>query len=389
MPLSGVKVLDFTSNLPGPYCSMLMADMGAEVIKVENPAGGDPARSFLQKDPENDSPYFLSINRSKKSLALNLKDPAAIKIIERLTAAGHDIWLDGFRPGFMAKMGLGYQSASARFPGLIYAAISGYGQSGPRVAAAGHDAGYLARSGLLYATGGSDGTPVLPAIQVADLAGGALPAAVGILAALYQRQQTGRGRMVDVAMCNSLFSLGAFTFSAVVAGLEHAEPQHMLLTGRYPCYHVYRTSDGRHVSVSGLEAKFWRAFVQEVGRPDLLTRGYDSSAVHEVAAVIAEHDFAHWREVAERVDCCLDPILTPAEARNSRHAREMALTFTMHDPRRGPLSQAAPLLPAMSGGGHTPPPVLGQHTRQILESLKYSEGEIADLAAQGAVGLGD
>ncbi len=388
MPLSSVKVLDFTYNLPGPYCSMLLADLGAEIIKIENPAGGDPSRGFLQ-DQQDDSPYFLAVNRSKRSLALNLKHPEARRVIERLVAAGYDVWLEGFRPGVMARLGLGYQDMSRRFPALIQASISGYGQEGPRAGSAGHDAGYLARSGLLYPTGDPGGDPALPALQVADLAGGALPAAVGILAALIQRQRTGQGRLVDVAMADSLFSLGAFALSAAAAGREDPEPGGLGLGGRYPCYRLYRTADGRHVVLAALEPKFWRAFIQEVGRPELAERQFDPAAAAEVARIIAGRDLTYWDDFGQRVDCCLDPVLTPAEAEAGDQARAHQLVWSLPDPRRGALRQGAPLLRNLAHGRHRPPPGLGQHTRPILDGLGYDPAEIERLATEGAVKLGD
>lgn len=388
MPLSSVKILDFTFNLPGPYCSLILADLGADVLKVENPASGDSARGFMHAGT-GDSPYFLAINRSKRSLALNLKDPDARRVIERLTAQGYDVWLEGFRPGVMGRMGLDYQTMSQRFPSLIQASISGYGQDSPRVAAAGHDAGYMARAGMLYPSGPPGGPPVLPTIQIADLAGGALPAAVGVLAAIIQRQATGQGRLVDVSMVDCLFSLGHFVLAGAAAGKEEARPQGLGLTGLHPCYHIYQTSDGRHVVLASLERHFWLAFVEAIARPGLRDRQFDPSAVDEVAQVIAAQDFAHWSIFSERVDCCLDPVLTPAEAEASDQAKAHHLVWELDDPARGTLRQGPPLLRNLAERPHSPPPGLGQHTREVLSQAGFDDSEIERMAARGAVRLGD
>lgn len=386
MALEGLKVLDFTSNLPGPYAAMVLADLGASVIKVENPSAGDPTRAFGSPN-DRDSPYFLSVNRSKQSLAVNLKSPEGRRVILDLLADGWENWLEGSRPGVMARLGLDHASLSREYPRLICVSITGYGQHGPLSHAAGHDAGYLARSGLLYASGAPGGPPALPAVQAADLAGGALPAVAGLLAAVIERQRTGRGRLVDVAMCDSLFSLGCFSLATADTGAGGPEPGDLRLTGRYPCYRVYPTSDGRHVVMAGLEEKFWVNLVTALDRPDLLPRQYDPGAVPELAAEVAARDFAWWREFADRVDCCLEPVLTLAEARTSEQARARGLVCTLADPRRGPLFQSAPLLPDLSPTAPAPPPVLGEHTAQILAGLGYSDQRIQELASQGAVRL--
>lgn len=387
MPLSGYKVLDFTSNLPGPYCSMVLADLGAEVIKIENPAGGDAARAFMQPG-QGDSPYFLAVNRSKRSMALNLKDPAAKEIINRLTRQGYDIWLEGSRPGVMARLGLDYNTMSAKFPALIYAAISGYGQNGPYDQRAGHDAGYLGRSGLLHASGPPGGPPSLNAVQIADLAGGALPAVIGILAACVERSRTGQGRMVDVSMFDSLFSLGCFAMSGTTNHRESAETGGFLLGGRCPCYRIYETVDARYVVVAALEPHFWKKFVDAVDRPDLVPRQFDPTAINEVAKIIAAHNLDYWMEFADRVDCCLDPVLTLAEAEASEQVRDHKLVFDLQDPLRGPIRQAAPLLRTMGPNQPAPPPTLGQHTGEILSNLDYSPNEITTLAERGAIKIG-
>ncbi len=259
--LKDLKVLDLTMNLPGPYMTWLLACMGAEVIKVENPDGGDYARGLGGAKSGTGTPYFQAINRNKKSVALNLKHPEARRLFLALLET-YDVLVDGFRPGTMERLGLGFDVTSARQERLIHVSISGYGQDGPYRRRAGHDVNYLSLAGVIGMTGTREGQVALPGVQIADLAGGSLMGLCGLLVAVIQREKTGRGQFVDVSMFHGSLSLATMVFGGIQAGLEEPFPGKMVLNGRFPCYGLYRTKDGRYMSLGALEFKFWQKLLQ-------------------------------------------------------------------------------------------------------------------------------
>lgn len=389
MPLSHLKVLDFTNFLPGPCCTLILADLGAEVLKIENPAGGDPARGFLAHPGPHESPQFLAVNRHKRSLALNLKDPVAVEIIWRLAESGYDTWVEGFRPGVMDRLGLGHRTALARMPRLIYASITGFGQEGPLNQRAGHDIGYLALTGLFSGIRGPVHGPALDAFQVADLSGGSLSATVAILAAEVRRRKTGQGAYLDVAMHDSTMFLSGFAAAGLWSG-ERPRQENVRLLADYPCYNVYRSSDDRWVVLAAVEEKFWLNFLKAADRLDLAGRQYDPSpeVFEEVARIFAGKTFAQWRETADGVEACLEGVLNFEEAWREPQVAARGLSVTLEDPRRGPLTQPAEMVRLGRGAaGAAPPPRLGEHTRQVLEELGYDRKDVAELAARGAVAL--
>lgn len=322
LPLQGIRVLDLTRLLPGPACTMHLADMGAEVIKIEDPGPGDYARHMGPVRNEV-SLFFLAVNRGKQFLQLDLKDAAQRERFLAMVGEA-DVVVESFRPGVMNKLGLGWEVLRARNPKLVMCSISGYGQTGPFAQLAGHDINYIGYAGMLEQNTGPDGTPALPNLQVGDLLGGSLSAVQGILAALLAAKMSGRGRFIDVSMTDAVFAHNIMPIAAVNDSGHTAAPGRDLLTGGVPCYNVYRTSDQRYMAVGALELKFWETCCDVLERPDLKTRhwahgqevgGSDAMAVKtELDALFVQQPLHYWTEKFATVDCCVTPILRADEA---------------------------------------------------------------------------
>ncbi len=296
-------MLDMTRLLPGPMCTLYLADLGADVIKVEDAGAGDYARGVAIRPAANagaTTAWFRALNRNKRSLAVDLKSPEGHRAFMTL-ARGADVIVEGFRPGVVSALRVDYDAVRATNPRIVYCALSGYGQTGPRRSAAGHDVNYLGYAGVLEYTGQRGGAPALANLQIADLLGGAATAAIGILAALFGAHRSGHGRFVDVAMADAvlahqIFALGALEDTGVVAARGDD-----LLTGGVPCYGVYETRDGRWLAVGALEAKFWRALCETLGRPDLvafqLATGVEGARVRaDVQKIFRGDTLAGWCE---------------------------------------------------------------------------------------------
>jgi alpha-methylacyl-CoA racemase len=321
LPLAGIRVLDLTRLLPGPVATMHLADMGAEVIKIEDPGAGDYARVMGPVRAEV-SQFFVAVNRGKRMLRLDLKDAAQREQLLAMVETA-DVLVESFRPGVMDKLGLGWTTLRARNPQLVMCAISGYGQNGPFAQLAGHDINYISYAGMLEQNAGVDGVPALPNLQVADLLGGAQSALQGILAALVAVKMGGAGRFIDVSMADAMLAHNLMPLVAVNNGAP-ASPGLDLLTGGVPCYNVYRTADGRHMAVGALELKFWQACCDVLARPDLKTRhwqlgqqvgGADAMALKaELEAIFATRTLAQWTETFAAADCCVSPVLRTEEA---------------------------------------------------------------------------
>ena len=326
-PLAGIRVLDLTRLLPGPVATMQLADLGADVLKIEDPGPGDYARAMGPVRNEV-SQFFVAVNRGKRFLRLDLKDAAQR---ERLLALvdDADVLVESFRPGVMAKLGLGWDVLKQRKPSLVMCAISGYGQHGPFAQLAGHDINYIGYTGMLAENCGPDGVPVLPNLQIGDLLGGAQSALQGILAALLAVKMGAPGRLVDISMTDAVLAHNIMPLVAVNNSKGNgngapAAPARDLLTGGVPCYNVYRTADGRFRAVGALELKFWQLCCDVLGRPDLKTRhwqlgqsvgGADALAVKaELDAIFAQRTLAEWSASFGASDCCVTPILSSAEA---------------------------------------------------------------------------
>jgi alpha-methylacyl-CoA racemase len=403
LPLAGIRVLDLSRLLPGGFCSLLLADLGAEVLKVEDTGMGDYIRWSppYVEGAENSakSALFLALNRNKRSIRIDLKSDRGREALLRLVAE-HDVVLESFRPGVLDRLEVGYERMREVNPGIVYCAISGYGQTGPKREAAGHDMNYLGLVGLLGLTGERDGVgghPIQAAGQIADLGGGALMGAFGILAALRERDGSparpgsGEGQVVDVSMAD-----GALSWLAMVAGAYFADGHvphrgELPLAGSLICYRPYECADG-WVTLGALEPKFWQAWCRGVGREDLIERQFEGpgSAAHgQVLEIFKGRTRAQWQEFAVQHDCCLEPVLELDEALDSElvRAREMVVELDQPGVAGGVRQLGLPVKLARTPGDHArlPGPALGEHTERVLAEAGYTAEEIAALLESGAV----
>jgi alpha-methylacyl-CoA racemase len=291
-PLAGIRILDLTRLLPGPVTTLHLADLGAEVIKIEDPQVGDYARTLGTGQGE-DSAYFRMINRNKQGLRLDLKKPEGVEVFMRL-AREADVIIESFRPGVMDKLGVGYAAIAAVNPKIAYCSISGYGQDGPYKDLAGHDINYLGYAGVLDQIGSAGGNPAIPNFQIADLLGGAMTAAMGILAAVIEAQRTGQGRYIDVSMTESVLAHTYFSMLRLNDAGQSAPRGTDLLSGGLPCYATYRCADGKHMAVGALEGKFWKTACEVLGHPDWLKRQWDASLRGELAELFATRPRDEW-----------------------------------------------------------------------------------------------
>jgi alpha-methylacyl-CoA racemase len=391
-PLSDIRVLDLSRLLPGGFCSLLLADFGAEVLKVEDTGMGDYIRwsppYYDGADDSAKSALYLALNRGKRSIRLNLKEERGREVLLRLVK-DYDVVLESFRPGVLHRLGVGYERLREENPGLVYCAISGYGQDGPYRDRSGHDMNYLGLIGLLGLTGEKDGPPIQPGGQIADIGGGALMAAFGIMAALHERRASGEGQFVDVSMADgalSWLSLVAARYLCDGAVPVRGEPE---LAGGLICYRPYACKDG-WVTLGALEPKFWQAWCRGVGREDLIEKQFErpgSDAHAEVERVFLERTREEWQEFATHNDCCLEPMLDLDEALDSELVKAREMVVELDQPGAGPVKQLGiPIkLTRTPGAVDAPGPALGEHTDEVLNALGYSPDDIEALKEAGAV----
>ncbi len=395
LPLAGLRVLDLTRLLPGGYASQLLADLGADVLKIEEPGTGDYARG-MPPFARTVGQAFLAVNRNKRSAAINLKHPAGREALLRLVD-GADVLLESFRPGVMARLGLAHETLRERNSRLIVCAISGYGQDGPYRQRVGHDLNYIGYAGLLAHLMRPGQPPTLPGAQFADIAGGALMAVIGVLAAVAGRAATGQGRTIDVSMLDGTLALMPLLAAAALTGGGEPGPGEAWLAGALPGYNVYETADARYVTLAALEPKFWAEFCRRVERPDLIERQFPADAadrqrtMDELAALFRTRTRDEWVALLGDAEVCLGPVNTLSEALDDPQVRARGVSAPAdYGPAEG-MGAALRTAPTMSDvpfDTRIGLPGLGEHTRAALLAAGYSEDELAALAAAGAIALG-
>jgi len=404
LPLQDIRVLDLSRLLPGGFCSLLLADFGADVLKVEDTGMGDYIRwsppYYEGAHDSAKSALFLALNRNKRSIRLDLKSEGGCEALLALVRE-YDVVLESFRPGVLDRLGVGYERMREVNPGIVYCAISGYGQDGPKREASGHDMNYLGLVGLLGLTGerggvGGEGGPIQSAGQIADLGGGALMAAFGIMAALRERDGStahpgsGEGQLVDVSMAD-----GALSWLAMVAGAYFADGNvprrgELPLAGSLVCYRPYECADG-WVSLGALEPKFWQAWCRGVGREELVAKQFErpgSEAHEQVKEIFKGRARGDWEAFAREHDCCLEPVLELDEALASELVREREMVVELSQPGvdGGVRQLGIPVKLSRTPGEHArlPGPALGEHTAQALLAAGYSPEQVDELLASGA-----
>jgi alpha-methylacyl-CoA racemase len=379
-----MRVLDLCRLLPGDFATWVLADLGAEVIKVEDTGGGDYMR-WTPPMAGHSSAMYWAINRGKRAIKLDLKQDAGKEVLLKLVD-GADALLEGFRPGVMDRLGLGWETLSKRNPALVYCAITGYGQDGPYALRAGHDLGYNSLAGLQGITGTAEGELALPGFQVADMAGGGFSGALSVVAALLMRDRDPerKGSFLDVSMFDGVSAIISPHVAGAMASGDAAEPGLMPLNGGYACYRTYRAADGRWMALAALEPKFWKAFCELVDRADLVDRGLESNDdIHaQVGEVIASRTRAQWEELLKGHDVMLEPVNSLAESVDDPQSKARGLWLDVG----GEIPQPAPVV-RLPGGYHADPRVAeqGADTDAVLAELGYSEGEIEDLRAAGII----
>lgn len=388
LPLAGLRLLDLSRLYPGPFASLVLADLGAEVVKVEEPQGGDYLR-WMPPLAGKQSGFFHALNRNKRSLALDLKAPGGAEVFRKL-AARADVVLESFRPGVMDRLGLGYQALRQANPRIVLCSISGYGQQGPYRERAGHDLDYCAIAGVLAVNGPVE-RPVPPGVQIADVAGGSWPAVAGILAALVRRGVTGEGAHVDVSMTDGALAMLALQQGGADARGTPLAREREMLNGGGACYRVYRTRDGRHMALGALEPHFFAAFCRGVGRPELAARQLDGGGrgpVEEVEEIFRGRTFAEWTTFAAEHDCCLAPVLEGDEPRADPQLQARGLFLSVETPWEGRAmpSLATPVRLAGVTAPQAPAPELGADTDRVLAEAGFGAAEIAALRERGVVG---
>jgi len=381
MPLTGIRVLDLTRLLPGAFCTMLLADMGADVVKVEDPTGGD----FMRWTPplvEGQSALFNALNRNKRSLTLNLKSEAGRDLLLRLVEQA-SVLVEGNRPGVMKRLGLGWDVLHVRNPKLVMCSITGYGQDGPFAARAGHDINYMATAGALGLNGEREGPPAPLSVQVADIGGGGLQPAVAILGALVGVERGGEGRWIDASMMDGAVTWLALAMAALGGG-ERVSRGDQRLAGRYACYRIYACRDGGFYSVGALEPKFWATLCDAIERPDLFelqfAEGQDGIRVHEaMESAFSSRSRSEWEQKLAGLDVCCEPVLDLDEV--SSHPQVAARGLISRE-RTG--VEVRPAISISAKWRRLDPPALGEHTAEILAEVGVDSGRLDALRKEGA-----
>ena len=377
-PLTGIKVVELAGIGPGPFCAMMLSDMGAEVLRVDRIGDADLG---LDVDPR-----FSVLERGRRSIAVDLKHPAGVGAVKRLIARA-DALIEGFRPGVMERLGLGPDECLALNPRLVYGRMTGWGQEGPMAHAAGHDINYIALAGVLHSIGRKDGPPTPPLNLVGDFGGGGMYLAFGIVCALLEAGRSGQGQVVDAAMVDGAASLAAAVFGLRAMGIWSDERGVNILDSGAPWYDVYETADGKHVSIGSIEKRFYAELLKLTGLegeplPSQRDRARWPELRERFAKVFKQKTREEWRTIMEGSDVCFAPVLSMAEAAAHPHNRERG-TFVEVDgvPQPAPAPRFSRSRPAIQ----RPPARRGEHTETALADWGFDAGEIATLRAQKAI----
>lgn len=390
-PLTSLKILDFTTLLPGPFATMMLGDLGADVLRVEAPNRPDLVR-FLPPFDGDTSTWHAVLNRNKRSLGLDLKQPQAVDIVLKLVGeGGYDIVVEQFRPGVMDRLGIGYEALRAANPQIIYCAISGYGQTGPYRDRAGHDINYLALSGILSYSGRRDTGPAPLGVQIADIGGGSFGAMVGLLAAVIHRHQSGEGQFIDISMLDLMIAWQTHLLSQHLVAGETPQPEAMPLNGGR-AYDVYTTKDGRYLSVGSIEPKFWAGFCEAIDRPDLFDPGLSldpaeqARVKEEVGAAVRARPLSEWLDIFAALDVCAEPVLTVPEmlVHPQVRARELIVGVPTSTGAQQQVGSPYHLSSTSASYRHTGA-ALGAHSDAVLRELGYADDAIVTLRAKGVV----
>ncbi|TDL75598.1 CoA transferase [Rhodococcus qingshengii] len=377
LPLEGIRVLDLTRLLPGPYCTLLLADYGADVIKVEDPKSGDYARWYEPKVNDDQSAMFISLNRNKRSITLDLKDEKDKEAFISLIKTA-DVLIESFRPGVMDRLGLGFEELKVHNPKLIYCAITGYGQSGPYAKEAGHDINFLSYSGLLHLQGAPNEKPLIPSVQISDIGGGALMAAIGILLAIINAKKSNTGQFVDISMLDGALSWMHTILPNYWTSGELPNRGELTLNGGKACYEIYRTKDNRYISVGALEYKFWKSFCKVIDKEELIEQldeplEQQRLMKQEVQEAIHQKTLEEWLELFEGIDACVSPVLTPEELADHPQIKHRQMIEDITHPEVGVIKQIGNPIKLSNSTVRTRrhAPGLGEHTKEILKDLGY------------------
>jgi crotonobetainyl-CoA:carnitine CoA-transferase CaiB-like acyl-CoA transferase len=391
-PLEGISILDLTRLLPGPYGTMLLGDLGAEVIKIEEPEQGDYARWYPPHINQVGSRHLL-LNRNKKSITLNLKKPEGRSILLKMVEKGADVLIEQFRPGVMDRLGVGYKDLEKVNSRLVYCALTGFGQDGPYRDLAGHDINYIGIGGILGITGPKGGPPALPGTQIADLVAGGLYAVIGILTALLGRQKTGRGQFVDVSMLDGVVSLIPDSAALFFAEGESPRMGERRLTGGLPQYQTYRTKDGKYLAVGALEDKFWANLAGALGKPDWAQRvprekePRTQEIKEEMIRIFLTKTRQEWLDILMKEDTCVTAVHSLEETFSDPHVLHRKMLVEVPHPKAGRIRQIGVPIKFSETPGEVlaPAPEIGEHTEEILNGLGYNQKSIERLRKEGVI----
>ena len=389
--LKGVKVLDLSRLLPGPYCTLMMADYGAEVIKIEEPGQGDYIR-WRKPAVEGIGARHLTINRNKKSIEINLKTVEGKEIFKKM-AANADVILESFRPGVMDRLGLGYEEISKINEGIVYCSLTGYGQTGPYRNLPGHDINYIGYSGILGLIGEKDGKPIVPGVQIADIGGGALMALSGICMALFHKERTGKGQYIDVSMMDGAVTWLYAAASDYFATGKVPKRGSNRLDGHFAFYNVYETKDKKYLSVGASEFKFWKRICELVGKPEWIPLHEGPEDVQEqlkqdLTQLFKQEDQQYWLDLLASEETCVSPVNDIGQIFDDPQVIERELFKEMNHPIAGTIKQIGfPIkFSETQGEFHSPAPILGEHTEEILSQLGYSNEYIEQFRKNKVIG---